>query len=285
MTGNLVMSLDKYRWFIESDEDYLVLNEGEYTVRKFLREIARPDWVFVDVGAHVGEYAVRLARYYMKVIAIEPNPRAVAKLVKNIKLNNINNIEVIQVACGDVETEMMLRVRGGSSTLLPDIKSDTVVKVKVTRLDNIVEHADVIKIDVEGFEEKVILGAMKLIEKCRPILVIEHHEERGYQQCAGMRERIKKHLRGYIAFNLDFVHWAYVPEGDRLEHVLKTCPDVICWHWFNHCIKMLVEKNCWYYGLPETWWYGAHIIDFYEALKEHIKHESIWLEKIKKGEV
>ena len=60
-TGKVLTSWDGYKWYIENDSDKLPLNEGEETVLKFLYMVARRDRIFLDVGAHVGKYTVRMS--------------------------------------------------------------------------------------------------------------------------------------------------------------------------------------------------------------------------------
>ena len=272
--GKIITSRDGFKWYVEGGDDYLVINDGEYVVFEFLKEFEAPMRVFVDVGAHVGEYAIRMSRYYTHVYAIEPNPRAVKILEKNIELNNAWNVEVINVACGDSDGIGHLGLRGGSSTLLDVGGNIRTIQVPIRRLDEIIEKAHVIKIDVEGYEEKVIRGTMRLIEKCKPVIVIEHHEYRGYKQCQGMRQRIRKLLSDYHTLCLDIVHWAYLPK----DWNLTALPKWVAIHWFNKCLLNMERGRPWYYGLPYSWWHGASLIDLLFALPEHIENEPLWIE-------
>lgn len=272
----IVKSLDGFKWVIKNKDDVLVLNEGEYTVRLALIEYASKDKVFCDVGAHVGEYTVRMSKYYKQVIAIEPNPEALEVLRENLKINNITNVIIIPKACGDCKTTLILYDRGGSSTFLNNYKTDKYYIVEVDKLDHLVEKVDVIKIDVEGYEEKVIRGAMRLIKYCKPIIVIEHHEFRGYEECKGMKERIQKLLSDYYCLCLDDTHYAYIPK----EHDLRNYPFTVFCHWINKCLKNLQEGKAWYHGLPYTWWYGANLLDFMLALQKHLQIEDEWFKKI-----
>ena len=58
---------------------------------KFLVENARECDVFLDVGAHIGIYTIRLAQRVLKVIALEPEPRNYNFLLKNIAINGVKN--------------------------------------------------------------------------------------------------------------------------------------------------------------------------------------------------
>jgi len=272
----VVESPDGFRWWIERPEDRLVLNFGEIAVWDFIADIAGKDKVFVDVGAHVGEYAIRMAKFFKEVIAVEPHPRARAVLEKNIELNGIGNITILPFAAGDRRGKAILHDRGGSSSLLDVEWSREEIEVDVVRLDDIIQKADVIKIDVEGYEGLVVKGAKRLIEACRPVLIIEHHENRGYQNVPLRREDIRKLLPDYVALNLDDVHWAYVPREmpPRLVSYGVAC------HWANRVLDNLRQGREWYIGLPETWWYGANPVDFFVAIFDRAEREPVWSNRI-----
>src|SRR5713101_1766615 len=57
--------------------------------------------IAVDVGSHVGSFALRLARNFRQVIAFEPNPLAYSVLVKNVKANFVTNVKAEQMAVSD----------------------------------------------------------------------------------------------------------------------------------------------------------------------------------------
>lgn len=224
-------SLDGFKWYIRRPSDYLVLNEGEECLMQFLRAASGKDKVLLDVGAHVGKYAVRLSRLYWKVLAFEPNPENLKTLYKNLELNKCGNVKVFEVAAGDFEGELEIHDMGGSSTLLSAERKTPVYRVKVKRIDDLASHADVVKIDVEGWEERVVRGMFRLIEKDLPLIIIEHHEARGYKNLGDMKGRIRKLLSSYYAFDLNGIHSAYIPKTISKEEIAERFPCVIacCW--------------------------------------------------------
>lgn len=141
---------------------------------------------FVDVGAHVGMYAVLAARELRgrgRVLAFEPNPAARAQLAENLELNGCTNVVVVAAAVAD-ETE-------GSATLhvpaSPDPSFSSLeggrfaegesVAVPVTTVDAAVaEHGlrpSVVKIDVEGGEAAVVRGMAETVLSFRPTILVE----------------------------------------------------------------------------------------------------------------
>jgi len=274
-------SWDGFRWYIREGymHDVIVLTKREWSVLKLLTLLASKEKVFVEVGVHTGSYSIRMAKLYKHVVAIEPNPYSIECLKKNIELNSVDNITVIPVACGDSDGELLLGVAEGSSSLLR--RSPVSVKVKVRRLDDLVDHVDVMKIDVEGYEEQVIRGGLNLIDRCKPVMVIEHHDLGGYYTIEGANLRIKSMFKGYRRFNLDGVRYAYVHEDRLLELPREVVGMLAAYHWFQKMISNIGEGRAWYYGLPYTWWWGMGILDVVENLPEHVLDEPDWLELIK----
>lgn len=143
--------------------------------------------VVIDVGANVGVFSIYAAILNAKkVYAFEPVPETYMMLKENIKLNNLENVIIpINKALGDKEkVEIMYYSNigdGGTTLNLSKIKylNEKVIKksikVMITTLDNFVKQnkipkVDFIKMDVEGYEENILLGAKETIKKWKPIL-------------------------------------------------------------------------------------------------------------------
>jgi FkbM family methyltransferase len=136
----------------------------------FLRAHTPDGGVFVDVGANAGTYALPLARNVGaagRVIAVEPHPVMVARLAFNQAASAANNLVLIAAAAGDADGELMIETdheNYGASHVYPDAsaRSDA-IRVPAMRLlrilqDHDVEHVDSLKIDVEGYEDRVLIG-------------------------------------------------------------------------------------------------------------------------------
>lgn len=147
---------------------------SEDTVIKFISDNVRNDDVFWDIGAKIGMYSV-IAGKVKKVIAIEPEEECFRRLVSNVA--SIPNIECVKIALGDQNKKMKLKVSEGGKgrhTLLYDGGNYEIVDVrKGEELD--LPAPDVVKIDVEGYEEHVLKGMRKHLEKGCRIVVIEIH--------------------------------------------------------------------------------------------------------------
>jgi len=210
--------IEGYRWVIRAEsvvdgevQDALAANiNHEKKTLDYIRSIAKSQHYFVDIGAHVGYYTIRMAKYVRKVVAIEPEPFNYAGLLQNISLNNIRNIRTINKAASNSKGEMWLSSKGGGSTLLPTNCKEK-VKVETDLLDNMVGTADIIKIDTEGHELQVLQGATKLLKGKKPVLIIENHEEM-YSSIKGYFKQIETFLNkyNYSKKHLDGHRWAFL---------------------------------------------------------------------------
>ncbi len=151
-------------------------NEKEFT--KYLLS-KRPN-VFVDIGANVGRYTIAMAKVSNSVVSIECDHENYEALLKNIELNNLHNVFVVERACWDKETILPMIVpplknKCMGSLVLGDNTGG--VKVRCSTLDSIlnelgIKQADLIKIDIEGAEKEAILGCRNIISNSTNIEII-----------------------------------------------------------------------------------------------------------------
>jgi FkbM family methyltransferase len=138
----------------------------------FLRAHAPAGGVFVDVGANVGTYAMPLARHVGasgKVIAIEPHPVTHARLAFNRAASCFAQVVLVAAAAGSADGELMIETDGdnlGASHIVSGARSSNALKVPSLRLQRILgnagaDHVDALKIDVEGYEDRVLTGFFK----------------------------------------------------------------------------------------------------------------------------
>jgi FkbM family methyltransferase len=156
-----------------------------------LRRILNPDMVMIDIGANQGETTLLAAKRLPQgqVIAFEPLPTLFEQLQTNIKLNDFQNVTAFQYALADspgllpmftsIDLEIHSSFNEGLASLFQSDYRDTMVdQVTVDTLDNIAEHVglnkvDVIKIDVEGAEERVLAGGINVLKRYQPKLLME----------------------------------------------------------------------------------------------------------------
>jgi FkbM family methyltransferase len=142
----------------------------------------------LDVGANTGQFASEFHGLFpeAKLYSFEPLEDCYNKLLE--KMRHISEFHAFNFALGDenAETQIFRNDFTPSSSLLPIeklheeafefTKHTTAQRIKVKRLDDIINELDVvenilIKIDVQGTEDKVIMGGKKLLSKASVLIV------------------------------------------------------------------------------------------------------------------
>lgn len=170
---------------------------------------------FVDVGANIGFVSLLAARIVGdrgRVVAFEPLPFLVEQLMRSGDANSMRNIDVRAFACGREPGSASLFVRsrnvGGSSLIGRADDSHEAHDVQIVRLDDQLRdesRIDVIKIDVEGLELDVLQGATAVIERHKPVLIIEFSPRLYERFRPGTSQGILQFFeeRGYDFWTLD----------------------------------------------------------------------------------
>ena len=134
---------------------------------------------FIDVGSHIGRFAVLMSEKFDNVYAIEPHPNNFKYLKKNIGLNRLKNVIPINCAVSNSKKDLFidnLEMNTGAAK----IKSQGENKVKCQKLDYLINQhkinlgkSSVILIDVEGHELEVLEGGKRALSSSNPTLIIE----------------------------------------------------------------------------------------------------------------
>lgn len=218
--GPLRIRLRRHRWFFWEDfakNDALILG--------IFARLIRPGDVVYDIGANIGLYT-RLMRVWFgasRVIAFEPMRENFDLLQRNVALGRMEGeVDVHAVALSDVEgqeelqvddmasgTAVLSSVSGGEASAGRRVfglgpKSE---RVEVARLDQFIEAHDLprpqmMKVDTEGAEVKVLRGAVETLRQHRPRLAIALH---GVDKAKGVLSLLDE--LGYFSFG-------FVREGE-----------------------------------------------------------------------
>lgn len=182
------------------------------TIRHVLK-LSQPGDLFVDIGANIGAYSVVLAYQLKKgkVIAFEPNPRALEFLEKNIALNNLKNIQIERKGLSDkVEDATLYSPSLTTASINKHQDSDVKSSIELTTLDlycrsNGIDNIDILKIDIEGNEFKCLEGAKEIIGKSRNMKLILEIDDNCLN--VGMK---KEDLFNYV---MEMGFRAFLPKG------------------------------------------------------------------------
>jgi FkbM family methyltransferase len=166
----------------------------EPTAAVVVRKLLPPGGTFFDLGANMGLFTLLAASWVGpggQVHAFEPSAREFARLTDHVRLNGFEpRVRAARVALADVEGTAQLHVaedaHSGHNTLSEgfangDVAHAGVEHVPMRTLDSYVREAgvrrlDVLKMDVEGSEGRVLAGARETLRSLRPRLVFEVNE-------------------------------------------------------------------------------------------------------------
>lgn len=204
-------------YFIEKETRDLIKNHylekgkiWEPNVYEQLKRFAIPKSTVIDVGGHMGTHTLPLSRFvgYEGVVHVfEPQAKLFSELLINMHINDCSNIHFYRKALGNKRqaAEMSPFNAANEGNAWIDSGGD---KVQMEKLDDLnVTNVSLIKIDVEGYEDKVIEGAIKTITEQNPVLIVEIWNDAQFQQ------KIRKILNlGYQAFKLfDANNYLFIP--------------------------------------------------------------------------
>jgi FkbM family methyltransferase len=147
--------------------------------KSFLGSIVRDDSIIADVGANQGVYSLWLAGLASKgrVYAFEPDPELFRCLEGNTTKNQLSNLLPIQAAASNQPGTLSFAVnrlnRGDNRVTAQAGEDADIMEVRAVRLDDAISdlRLDVLKIDVQGFEIEVLLGAQEIL-RANPNLTI-----------------------------------------------------------------------------------------------------------------
>ncbi len=228
-------------WFkldISQHIEYSIFyNSIEDSSRKKLYSLLKTGFTVLDIGTNIGEVLLNIASKIGpagKIYGFEPNPPIFERLLTNISLNNFKNISVFKLGLShenkDFQLYEILPENLGATRILDKddgISSKTTIhtiKVDDFVTENNITKIDLIKIDVEGFELFVLMGASEVLKKWKPVLFIELIDSHQKIHHFGARQLVEYLIsfgyRCYRADNNQFI-------DDKYE--LKDCVfDIYC---------------------------------------------------------
>lgn len=162
-----------------SSDLHIISNSYEYDTVVLFRKLAKDSRVIVDVGANVGKYTILAGKTNQNsvITAIEPQADNFVTLVKNIKLNELQNVITSKIALGSMKGSGKLYEGSNKQNLggySLEIKTDSCEEVRIDTLDNLFDFIDLIKIDTEGSEFEILKGATRILsEKKIKKMIIE----------------------------------------------------------------------------------------------------------------
>jgi len=189
------------------------LESVDPTLLNLARELVKPGAVVWDVGANLGLFSFAsagLAGEQGKVFAVEPDTYLVSLLRRSSHLNNDHaaQVNVIPCAASDAISVAVFNIakRARASNFLAGYgqiqtggvrESQSVITVTLDWLATQIPKPDLIKIDAEGADFRVLQGASQLLREQQPTLIFEGNDEFADEASAFLSEL------GYVFFNAD----------------------------------------------------------------------------------
>jgi len=200
MQENFIVAENRYKQKILLDpldvigktilQEGLYDKTGLYFIEKILSRLDNP--VVFDVGANIGNHALRMSQYSQMVYLFEPQTKLIQCLNLTKTLNSLNNWKIFNFGLSNEDKTLTLYKNLESnieSSFVSELKGknflteESSVCIGDTVADeNLLTRLDFIKIDVEGFEAKVIRGLKNSIIKFRPVIFMEWDKEITKQQ-------------------------------------------------------------------------------------------------------
>ena len=151
--------------------------QWEKKIATVMEQYIRPDWICLDIGANIGLHTMLLAELGQYVIGFEPHPIVFTCLKKTLNCKGHNNAEIHNVALSNQRGVSRLWTNNDGQSSLDGIRNHRFqwnYHVDTRPLDDYdIPKVDFMKIDVEGSEFQVLEGAIGIIEKHRPLIILE----------------------------------------------------------------------------------------------------------------
>lgn len=234
---------------------YLSLGLYELPEKAFVVHAARPGDVVLDVGAFIGAFTLPIAARGATVHAFEPVEESRSILADNVCLNGFEHLVTIHdFAVSDTPGRATITTKfaSGNRVVTENIASLGTATVQMTTLDTWAEGRNLeqlllIKIDAEGMDEQVLVGATNLLRRHEPALVVEY-----WNDTAALRTRLAD--IGYSMYRYDFVRAELVP----IQSATGVGNVIACTHSrFQTLSARLAERRPHLLSLPRVNWASA----------------------------
>lgn len=197
------------KWIAGSSNHGCWLGSYEYAKRIVFERSVRENSIVFDIGAHVGFYTL-LASVLVgsrgRVFAFEPLPANLFYLKEHLRLNNIDNVTVVEAAVsGEGGTASFDE---GPSSSMGHISPNGRLQVETVSIDELVAKSelpvpDYIKIDIEGAEAVALSGAKSVLAQSHPTIFLATHGNRVHQECCCLLRSLNYKLQTIDGMSLE----------------------------------------------------------------------------------
>ena len=191
------VKIGKYFLFLNPNDPVvsgaIFFNVYEKSESHFIKSICYEGMNILDIGANIGYYTAlfsQLAGDRGSVIAIEPDLESYKYLSKSINSFNYKNVLSFRIAASDIKQKLPLFIskenRGDNRLYSTNQKRKTIMVdcLTVDELleENKIENLDLIKIDVQGYEPKVLKGMLNIVRSSKKLILLSEFWPEGILQ-------------------------------------------------------------------------------------------------------
>lgn len=211
--------------------DKYQLSFRDYQIPKIVINSIKNGQTIIDVGASIGIYTIFFAKMVGntgKVYAFEPEPRNFELLKKNIKINGFKNVILENKAVSNVSGFVKIEIANNiANHRITSDNSKTTFDVPSVSIDDYFkdksEKIDFIKIDTEGYDGYVLLGAKDTISKNNFIQILtEFHvkfmREAGLEPIDFLQILKKFKMKIIDLANGELVDETYIKNFDKMDY-------------------------------------------------------------------
>ena len=214
---------------------------------RFFQSACRDGMTFLDVGANLGYYTALAARAVGpngRVLAVEPDPDSFGYLEQTIAANAIGNVKAFPVAASAAHAMLPMYIstdNRGDNRLYASDEERPQVEVEARPLDALlreskIETVDLIKIDVQGYEPKVIAGLRETIIASPNLTLLTEFWPQGMTEAGGDANEFLQTLR-----ELGLTLHELKPDGSLAE--LNNDTDLIARHQGRRYTNLVGRKT------------------------------------------
>lgn len=238
------VEIDGHKMFLDSLDSLRLSINGVYEEfeTEIVKKIIKKGDVVIDVGANIGYYTLIFAKLVGqegKVFAFEPEPTNFNILKKNVKINEYENVILINKAVSNKTGKMTLDLdeinKGGHS--ISKNNSEKTIEIESTKLDDYFKTYDgninFIKLDIEGAEVEAIKGMSETIEKNEEVNIMAEYNPLSLSNLGSNSEEYFKSLMkfGFKIYDLDAGRKKMIPINSRIDlkkYKLRTWTNLLC---------------------------------------------------------
>jgi FkbM family methyltransferase len=220
LPGGKIMSIRRgpaagLKWIAGSADHGCWLGTYELAKQRALERFVRPGMTIYDIGAQAGFYTLFFSRLIgpgATVYACEPCAYEARYLLDHIRMNDVQNVHVIQAAVWSGSGLSALSVDRGPTQNALSANGNSILRVPTLALDGLeFPPPDLIKMDVEGAESAVLEGAGQMLHDRRPIVFVALHGNDQREICFEFLNASK-----YALFELDGTKITRLIQSDEI---------------------------------------------------------------------